>query len=223
MNNIVVLYQTENVLNKFSFESWSKYCNKHNLKLFEFTYKINEKLDQSNQIFYFYKILEANNLTVDNILFVSDTTLIKTDVDNIFNITKNKLTFAEWDSDFNYLFNNIEIYNKHFFKKENVDFTRFFDLGFFIVNNSHKFIFDNVVSFLENNYQELTNKLDTTFIPQNFFFECDYNKLPYTYNMIDMMRKEIVFDDSLKKLGNIFNFKNINNKEKIMETVIKSL
>lgn len=223
MNNVVVLYQTEEVINKTSLMNWTNYCNKHNLKLIHFTHIVNSNLDRTNQIFYFYKIAESNNLDIDSILFVSDTTLINCEIGNLFDLTNNKLTFAEWDGDFGYLFNNIEIYNQIFFKNKNINFTKLFDLGFFIVNKTHKQIFENIIEFLENNYAEIVNKLDTTFVPQNFFFECDYNKLPYTYNMIDMLRKEIVLDHNIKKLGNVFNFKNINNKEKIMEDLVKFL
>lgn len=223
MNNLVVLYQSEEVSNDISFISWKKYCDKHNLKLINFNHVVNSKLDRLNQIFYFYKIIESNNLDVDNVMFVSDTTLVKTETDNLFKNYNKKLTFAEWDSDFGYLFNNIEIYNQIFFKKENIDFTKFFDFGFFITNKTHREIFEKIISFLENNYEQIVGKLDTTFIPQNFFFDCEYNKLSYTYNMIDMYRKEIVIDKNLYKLGNIFNFKNMENKELMMSSIINFL
>ena len=83
----------------------------------------------------------------------------------------------------------------------------FFDFGFFIVQKQHEFIFDKIIQFLTDNYQTLKVQLDTTFIPQNFFFDCEYNKLPYTYNMIDMNRKEIPIDSNLSKFGKIFNFR----------------
>ena len=86
---------------------------------------------------------------------------------------------------FGYLLNNIELYQSYF-KKENLDFTRFFDLGFFIVQQQHETIFNNILQFLNANYEKIKHQFNTTFIPQNFFFDCEYNKLPYTYNMIDM-------------------------------------
>lgn len=207
MNNLLILYQITENFNQTSKKCWETYCIKNNIKFLYFNDIVNSNLDRTNQIFYFFKILESNNLKFDQICFVSDTTLISKNTPNPFNMTNNKLTFAEWDGDFGYLLNNIEIYKQYYFKDKIVDFNRFFDIGFFIINNSHKEIFNNITSFLEKNYNELKNKLDTSFIPQNFFFDCEYNKLPYTYNMIDMNRKEIVFDENLIKLGNIFNFK----------------
>jgi len=223
MNNLLVLYQTDSSPNNSSHLSWKIYCEKHNIKLNYFNYIVNNKLDRTNQIFYFYKILESNNIDIDNIAFIADTTLVNQNTPNLFNFTDTKLKFAEWDSDFSYLFTNLEVYNDFYFKMNNLDFTRFFDLSFFIVNKLHKEFFNNIINFLEENYEEINNKLDTSFIPQNFFFNCEYKKLPYTWNMIDMFRKEITLDANLKKIGFIFNFKGIPNKEKIMEQLVNLL
>lgn len=207
MNNFVILYQTGEQLNQLSYKSWTAYCNTHSLKLICLTDIVNPSFDRINQIFYIFKLLKNSEIEFDNICLVSDTTLVNKNTKNIFDLSNNKLTFAEWDSDFNYLLTNLELYQLHVFNNKKVDFSRFFDLGMFIVNKSHEFIFDQIINFLENNYNRLINNLDVTFIPQNFFFECEYNKLPYVYNMIDIGRKEIVIDSNLSKLGNIFNFR----------------
>ena len=206
MNNYIVLYQTDNVPNNLSLANWKSYCAKHNINLIYLTDIINPSFDRINQIFYIFKIFKQNAIDFDNICLVSDSTLINQKTDDLFKLSNNKLTFAEWDSDFGHMWNNIELYQEHF-KKEALDYTRFFDFGFFIVQKQHEFIFDKVLQFLTDNYQTLKVQLDTTFIPQNFFFDCEYNKLPYTYNMIDMNRKEIPIDSNLSKFGKIFNFR----------------
>lgn len=206
MNNYVVLYQTGDKENNVSLKNWKSYCDKHNIKLIYLTDIINPNFDRINQIFYIFEIFKQNEIEFDNICLVSDTTLINQKTKNLFELANNKLTFAEWDSDFGYLWNNIELY-QNYFKKESLDYTRFFDLGFFIVQKQHESIFNEILKFLTVNFQKLKVQFDTSFIPQNFFFNCEYNKLSYTYNMIDMNRKEIVIDKHLPKLGNIFNFK----------------
>lgn len=206
MNNFVILYQTGNELNQQSYKSWLRYCNIHNLNLICLTDTVNHEFDRINQIFYIFKILKNSDINFNNLCLVSDTTLVNKNTENIFDLSKDTLTFAEWDSNFDYLFTNIELYNQHFFKNKKIDFSRFFDFGLFVVNKSHEHEFDQILSFLEKNYKSLYNNLDLTFIPQNFFFEGKYNKLPYVYNMIDMNRKEIVIDSNLPKLGKIFNF-----------------
>ena len=206
MNNYIVLYQTDNVPNNLSLSNWKSYCDKHNINLIYLTDIINPSFDRINQIFYIFKIFKQNAIDFDNICLVGDSTLINQKTDDLFKLSNNKLTFAEWDSDFGHMWNNIELYQEHF-KKEALDYTRFFDFGFFIVQKQHEFIFDKIIQFLTNNYQTLKVQLDTTFITQNFFFDCEYNKLPYVYNMIDMNRKEIPIDSNLSKFGKIFNFR----------------
>lgn len=93
MNNLLVLYQSDSSPNNSSLLSWKKYCEKHNIKLSYFNHIVNSNLDRTNQIFYFYKILENNNLDIDNIAFVADTTLVNQNTPNIFNLTDSKLTF----------------------------------------------------------------------------------------------------------------------------------
>lgn len=205
MNNYLVLYQVQQVINELSLNSWKKYCDKYKINLIYLTDIINPKFNRINQIFYIFEVFKQNNINYDNICLVSDTTLVNKKTKNVFELTNNKLTFAEWDSDFGYLLNNIELYQSYF-KKENLDFTRFFDLGFFIVQQQHETIFNNILQFLNANYEKIKHQFNTTFIPQNFFFDCEYNKLPYTYNMIDMNRKEIAIDSNLSKLGYIYNF-----------------
>lgn len=207
MNNFVILYQTGEQLNQLSYKSWKKYCDTHNLKLICLTDVINPTFDRINQIFYIFKLLKNSEVEFDNICLISDTTLVNKTTENIFNLSDNKLTFTEWDSDFNYLLTNLELYQLHVFNNKKVDFSRFFDFGVFVVNKSHEKIFDEILKFLENNYDKLINNLDLTFVPQNFFFNCEYNKLPYVYNMIDISRKEIPIDSNLSKFGKIFNFR----------------
>lgn len=207
MNNFVILYQTGDQLNQLSYTSWKRYCDNHSLKLICLTDIINPRFDRINQIFYIFKVLKNNEVDFDNVCLVSDTTLVSKFTENIFELSNNKLTFVEWDSDFNYLFTHLELYQQYIFDDKKVDFSRFFDLGLFVVNKSHEQIFDEVVSFLEKNYYRLVDNLDITFIPQNFFFNCEYNKLPYVYNMIDIDRKEIPIDSNLSKFGKVFNFR----------------
>lgn len=220
MNNFIILYQSGEEKNELSLNSWKLYAEKINVKLIYLSDIINKNLNRDNQFFYIFSALNENGINYDNLCIVSDNTLINNSTQNVFNLTDGKLTFAEWDSDFGYLWTNIELYNDLFFKKQNIDPFRFFDFSFFIVQKQHEIIFEKIKKFMEKNYENLKNKLDTSFIPQNFFFDCEYNKLPYVYNMIDMNRKEIVIDKNLNKMGYILNFKNNkNDMEKAYELI----
>ena len=210
MNNLVILYQTEEVSNSISLNNWKKYCDKHKLSLIYLTDTIRDDLKREDQIFYIFDVLKANEIQYNQICLVSDNTLINSNTVNIFELTENKLTFAEWDSDFGYLLTQLEHYQKNFFNNKTVDYSRFFDFGFFIVNKSHEKIFKNICEFLHNKHN---------FVALNFFFDCEYKKLPYTYNMIDISRKEILDNFMFVKLGNVYNFTGLSNKNSIMSSV----
>lgn len=207
MNNIVILYQSDSSPNEVSLNNWKKYCNKYNLPLVYLTDIINPNIKREDQIFYIFDILKANNIQYDQVCLVSDNTLINSNTTNVFSLTNNKLTFAEWDSDFGYLLNRIEYCQKNIFNNKQVDYSRFFDFGFFIVNKTHENIFKNICDFLNNKHD---------FVTLNFFFDCEYNKLPYTYNMIDIVRKEALDNLIFIKLGNIYNFNGLDNKLDLM-------
>lgn len=219
MNNLVILYKSDKTPNAISKQNWESYCKLHDIQYVYFDHIINQNISNIDQIFYIYNILEHNNIEYNQLALVSDSTLINLKTPNIFSLTNGKLTFAEWDGDFQYLLSNMEVYNELYFKTT-PDFTRFFDMGFFIVNHDHKDIFSKIISFMDINYKTLHTKLDTTFIPHNFFFKCEYTKLSYNYNMIDMERKEILQNKYFKELGYIYNFSNISNKFEIMQEAL---
>ena len=226
-NNLILLYQSDTEPNKISLNNWKQYCSLYNLQLIYFTDLVNPQLDRLNQIFYIFKVLEANQMDIDNICFVSDSTLINVkSTKNIFDLHNNKLTYAEWDGDFSYLLTHMEMYSENAFNNFIPDFSKFFDLGFFIINKGYKDVFNKILSFIERNYNTIKeNKLDITYIPQNFFLNmCEgHNKLTYTYNMIEMNRKELLFGPEFIKLGNIFNFTGIDNKNELMKEVSQLL
>jgi hypothetical protein len=214
MNNLIVLYQSEKNSNPISFDNWKKYCAKHNLQFIYLTDIINPNFTREDQIFYIFDVLKANNIEFDQICLASDNTLINSNTVNVFELTNNKLTFAEWDSDFGYLINQIDYYKKNVFNNKQVDYSRFFDFGFFIINKTHENIFKNICQFLNNKHD---------YIALNFFFECEYTKLPYSYNMIDLSRKEALDNLIFIKVGNIYNFNGLDNKLSLMYDVSNML
>lgn len=207
MNNIVILYQSGSDQNEISLSNWKKYCDKYNLPLIYITDIVNPTVERYKQIFYIFDILKENQIEFDQICLVSDSTLINLSTPNLFNQTDGKLTFAEWDSDFGYLLTQIENYQKNVFQGKLVDYSRFFDFGFFIVNKTHENIFKTICQNLQHN-----------FVGLNFFFDCEYKKLPYTYNMIDIQRKEALDNYRFIKLGNVYNFSGLNNKLELMRS-----
>ena len=99
----------------------------------------------------------------------------------------------------------------------------YFDCGFIIVNDKHRQLFQDIVSFYFTN-QDTLIKLQETFFngtdqtPVNILVhknEVELKLLPYEFNMNDMNRKEILGDDLLfTKIGWIYQYNAIpNNKD----------
>ena len=104
-----------------------------------------------------------------------------------------------------------------------MDFWKYIDCGFVIVNKNHRDFFKQVIDFYNQNAEnirsvERTWHAGTDQTPVNFLIHehnVDFKLLPYEYNMCDLFRKEVLHDDLLfTKLGWIYQYNGIpNNKE----------
>ena len=104
-----------------------------------------------------------------------------------------------------------------------MDWYKYFDCGFIIVNQNHKELFKSITDFYHNNSQNLIKMQETYFggtdqTPVNMLINklgIDYKLLPYEFNMNDMNRKELYGDDLLfTKVGWIYQYNAIpNNKD----------
>ena len=114
-------------------------------------------------------------------------------------------------------------YSKYFFNGHIMDFWKYIDCGFVIVNKNHRDFFKQVIDFYNQNAEnirsvERTWHAGTDQTPVNFLIHehnVDFKLLPYEYNMCDLFRKEVLHDDLLfTKLGWIYQYNGIpNNKE----------
>ena len=104
-----------------------------------------------------------------------------------------------------------------------MDFTKYIDCGFVIINETHRDFFKQVIDFYNEN-AELLRQVEkewhagTDQTPVNMLVhrnKIDMKLLPYEFNMNDMNRKEILADDMLfTKCGWIYQYNAIpNNKE----------
>jgi hypothetical protein len=127
------------------------------------------------------------------------------------------------EGSYDWIIRSIENYGKYFFKGHVLDFWKYIDCGFVIVNETHRNFYMQVVDFYNENaelLQEVESKwhAGTDQTPVNFLIEkhcVDFKWLPYEFNMCDMTRKELFTDDLLfTKWGWIYQYNSIpNNKE----------
>jgi hypothetical protein len=102
-----------------------------------------------------------------------------------------------------------------------IDWWRYINGGFQIVNNTHRQFFQNIINFYFTNQDNLV-KLQDTFhtgtdqTPLNFLIQSqniDLKLLPYEFNMCDLSRKEILGEDLLfTKIGWVYHFNAIPNQ-----------
>ena len=209
---------------KYSISSWKKWADRNNAEVFILKDALlpNKDMGICWQRYYLFDILEANEIDYDQILMVDADTIVHPDCPNFFKMTDNKFTGVHCDASYDWICRSIENYSKYAFNSFISKFYNYIDCGFMVVNKNHKQFFKKIVEFYHNNKEilkEIETKLHvgTDQTPVNILIEkekIDLKLLPYEYNMVDMVRKEILGEDLLfTKIGWIYQFNCIPNNE----------
>ena len=210
---------------QYSIKSWERWCEKNDCELFVLTDLLlpKEQMNICWQRYYLFDILDANNIQYDQILSVDADTIVHPDCPNFFEMTDRKMCGVHNEGSYDWIIRSIENYGKYFFNGHIMDFWKYIDCGFVIINETHRDFFTQVTDFYNEN-AELLRKVEkewhagTDQTPVNFLIEdkgVDFKWLPYEYNMCDMVRKEILGDDMMfTDWGWIYQYNSIpNNKE----------
>ena len=210
---------------KYSIKSWEKWCEKNNCELFVLTDLLlpKEQMAICWQRYYLFDILEANDIKYDQILMVDADTIVHPDCPNFFEMTDGKMCGVHNEGSYDWIIRSIENYGKYFFNGHILDFWKYIDCGFVIINKKHKQFFKEVTDFHNQNAKMLSEvekkwHAGTDQTPVNFLIEdrgVDFKWLPYEFNMCDMFRKELLNDDmTFTKWGWVYQYNSIpNNKE----------
>jgi uncharacterized protein YlaN (UPF0358 family) len=210
---------------KYSIKSWEKWCEKNNCELFVLTDLLlpKEQMAICWQRYYLFDILEANDIKYDQILMVDADTIVHPDCPNFFEMTDGKMCGVHNEGSYDWIIRSIENYGKYFFNGHILDFWKYIDCGFVIINEKHKQFFKEVTDFHNQNAKMLSEvekkwHAGTDQTPVNFLIEdrgVDFKWLPYEFNMCDMFRKELLNDDmTFTKWGWVYQYNSIpNNKE----------
>ena len=219
-------YSSDKTLSyKYSIASWKKWCDKNNCELFVLNDLIlpNDKMGVCWQRYYLFDILDANEIKYDQVLMVDADTIVHPNTPNFFEMSQGKLCGCQFYGDYDFALRGVENYSKHIFDGFMMDWWKYFDCGFILVNKAHRQFFQDIVSFYFKNKDNLI-QMQKTFdngtdqIPINMLIQksnIDFKLLPYEFNMVDMARKEILTDDLLfTKCGWIYHYSSIpNNKD----------
>ena len=210
---------------QYSIKSWEKWCEKNDCELFVLTDLLlpQEEMAICWQRYYIFDILDANDIQYDQILSVDADTIVHPDCPNFFEMTDRKMCGVHMNGSYDWVIRSIENYSKYFFKGHVMDFWKYIDCGFVVVNETHRDFFTQVTDFYNEN-ADLLRQVEkewhagTDQTPVNILIhdrDVNFKWLPYEYNMCDMTRKELLTDDLLfTKWGWIYQYNSIpNNKE----------
>ena len=207
---------------KYSIDSWKRWCEKNDCKLFVLNDLIleKEKMAICWQRYYLFDILDANEIEYDQVLMVDADTIVHPECPNFFEMSEGKLCGAYFDGSWDWVLRSIENYSKYAFENYMMPWYKYFDCGFVLVNKNHKQFFNDIISYYFTN-QDMLIQLQETFhtgtdqTPVNMLthkHNIDLKLLPYEFNMCDMARKEILGDDLLfTKIGWIYQYNAIPN------------
>ena len=211
---------------ELSVKSWKHWADKNDCELFV----LREPLIDHNvmgicwQRWYVFDLLESNGIEYDQILSVDADTIVHPDCPNFFEMTDRKFTVVHFDGSWDWVLRSLESYSKFVFSGYQLeDWSKYFDSGFWIVNEQHKEFAKLMTDTYHENIQ-LFKQMEDTFhtgteqTPLNFLVNMEgveMTHLPYEFNMNDMPRKELLHDDMLfTKVGWVYQFNCIpNNKD----------
>jgi hypothetical protein len=205
---------------QYSINSWKQWCTKNNCTLFVLSDLLvdHDKMGICWQRYYVFDILSSNNIEYDQILMIDADTIVHPDCPNVFEMTDNKLTGVHLEGSYDWVLRSLENYGRLIFNYQS-NWWNYIDCGFIIVNKSHKQFFDTLVNYYwqhADKFRELEKMhVGTDQTPFNILVErenIELKLLPYEFNMVDMLRKEILTEDLLfTKIGWIYQFNCIPN------------
>tara|TARA_R100000388_G_scaffold84484_1_gene63529 strand:- start:537 stop:1295 length:759 start_codon:yes stop_codon:yes gene_type:complete len=210
---------------QFAIKSWSHWCKKNNAQLFVLDELLlpMEEMGICWQRYYLFDILEANDIKYDQVLMVDSDTIVHPDCPNFFEHTEHKYCGVHDEGSYDWILRSIENYSKHIFEGKQLEWWKYINGGFQIVNKRHKEFFNEMKSLYHNNKENFiqmqdTFKTGTDQTPVNFMLQIkniETKLLPYEFNMTDMPRKEILNHDlTMTKIGWVYHFNCIpNNKD----------
>ena len=149
---------------RYSINSWKKWCEKNDCELFILSDLLlpNDEMGICWQRWYIFDLLESNGIKYNQVLSVDADTIIHPDTPNFFNMTNDNFTVVEFDGSWDWVCRSIENYSKYLFEGRMIELSKYFDSGFWIVNEKHKDFAKSMTDFYHNN-RDLSLQVENTF------------------------------------------------------------
>ena len=205
---------------QYAIDSWTVWCKKNNCELFVLTERIYPEsyMNANWHKLFVFQLLDANNISYDQIMIVDADTIIHPNAPNVFDEADHKFCAVHNFGSYDWICRSIENYKKHLFPNIDVPLFDYFNSGVIICNKQHKNFYEKIIKFYLDNQEKIiilqnTYNVGTDQPVLNFFVQqenIDYKQLGYQWNMQDMQRWEI-FDEELTftKIGWIYHFNGI--------------
>lgn len=209
------------------FESWNYWCKKHNVDIFILEDPLYDKplMKPTWQRWHVLEILDANNIDYNQVALVDVDTLIHPDAPNFFDLTNYELSAVQDDLMVEWVHNSIKGY-KDFFPDIELNWTKYFNCGFVVINKKHTELCKQITDFYYTNLSELRERQHTTVkkgsdqTPVNYMANRfgKINFLDKRWNFTHLHQRGVL-NQILPEVGYIYHF---NGFEKTMrESVMK--
>ena len=202
---------------KYSIKSWQKWCDKNDCDLVVFDTPICDvaEMKVTWQRYYALEILENSDIEYNQVLMVDADTIVHPNTPNFFEMTENKFCSVHNEGSYDWVCRSIENYKKHLFPDTDVPLFDYINAGFMIFNKKHKKFLKEFVEFYAENKEKIIALQNTFHVGTcqpvlNFMLKIkniDVKLFPYQFNMVDMVRKEILDEElTMTKVGWIYHY-----------------
>lgn len=136
----------------YCFNTWKYWCNKHEV---DFIVETSGK-SEFGKAMWNKTLIKDLGKTYDKIGIIDVDTMIKWDTPNIFEMYEDEFCGVVDTSDYNWILNNINVYNK-FFPNIKLNVDKYINSGVMFFTNKHLYLFEQLQNFYFSNKNEIDN------------------------------------------------------------------
>jgi len=189
----------------YSVDSWKEFCEKNDCELLvweDLLFPV-EYMKITWQRYYLFDFLEENDIEYNQILMVDADTIVHPDCPNFFDETEGRYCGVMNDGCYEWVLRSIRGFGDKLFEGHRIRPHRYINGGFQIVNNEHRWFFDEMKKYYDENHKEIRKAItdikagtDQTIL--NFMLDrhnVDLKIMPPCYNLQDLWKKNIILLD----------------------------
>tara|TARA_A100001015_G_C15022850_1_gene728900 strand:+ start:2064 stop:2774 length:711 start_codon:yes stop_codon:yes gene_type:complete len=234
MKNIIYIVNINNPnYGKLCIKSWKKWADKNNCEVVVLEEPFSNIEPHWYKTFPF-QLLENSDIDYDRVLVVDNDTLVHPNCPNFFNlVSENEIGVVLDDTNFDWTIRSTDAYHKHIFNDfDRFDTFEYFNSGFLVLSKQHKQVYDNIITFLKENYETLNWVQENYGVgrdqtPLNFLLR-KFSKVKHIskrFNCQGLVSKELVEPKKIAKMCYVSHYNAISREHRytLMERVYNYL